>query len=41
MLAFDDPIFRTLDQGCGERLLGRWNYFTITGKKKLKTTIDT
>ena len=41
MIAFNDVVYRISEQGCDGRLLGRWSYFTITGKHNLKTTIVT
>ena len=40
-IIFGEAVFRISDQGADKRNLGRWSYFTITGKNDLKTTFLT
>ena len=35
-IIFGEAVFRISDQGVDDRNLGRWSYFTITGKNELK-----
>ena len=41
MLAFQNLVFNISHQGSDSRKLGRWSYFSITGKNKLTTTFLT
>ena len=41
MVAFNNLVFNISDQGYDSRKLGRWSYFTITGKNDIITTFIT